>query len=740
MQAQRSTLHPIPETFDLENMSDQPNVDIESQIYPVERTTLMDAPNLPDYQAVGSSPSCSFRNIGSQSSGSSSFVNGWPTGSVTNSDISADQGCTSEDKMVIGWNPVSNGQSTSRFERQVVDSHVLHSESVSVDALNNQAMDDRLHLRSSCNYGTTSDGNNYNFSTNQTAGVNEGQPFMDLSCCPHPGQLAGSDSEQVPFACSSMAGCMPENSNGRANHPMDGRRGSCKRKTVESISGPSSLDVLPCSSQWDDGHLRLTAPGRHNISSNLNIPATTATIPAVRPVEEPVMPRANVGDVGPDFRGLSMVGQSEAPQRAVRARHNPPHQQEQSLPQIWPSGNVGRYIPDLQPNSSHSRRMFSGDQSADTGPAGVSTSAQLRQPSMFHVPSGIQRSLHSVGWNESSSMPRLGNASSSSNAGARERSSSQQEEASSRNMMMGIASNAWFVAGSENRATNHESGNWVSVNRNPNGPGDIASSMLHPLPSMPWGSHHIPLTQAPRRSSGSSQGQGLSSSVSRPSQGSHFNPSRNIHSSSSSDVPVPVPPVTGLQVPQYLRSAAVLMERQGDGLVGVPFGSLQAIAAEGDGRNRLMTEIRSVLELVRSRRGDNLRFEDILILDQSAFYAAADAHDQHRDMRLDVDNMTYEELLDLEERIGNVSTGLSEETVLKCLKRSAYYSGIESSADEASKKQPEDELCSICREEYKDNEELGILDCGHIHHSHCIRKWLLLKNLCPICKKTALNV
>lgn len=735
MQAQRSTLHPIPETFDLENMSDQSNVNVESHIYPGELTNRMDSPSLPDYQVAGSSSICNFRNVGSHASGSSSFVNGWATGSGGNSDIPADHGCTAEDKMVIGWNQVSNVQLTSRFdERQAVDTHVPHSENESVDVLNNQVMDDRLHLHPSCNYGTTSDGNPYNFTANQTPVANEGQPYMDLSCCPHPTQLVGSESEQVPFTRSSAVGCMPENINGRANHPMDGRRGSCKRKTVENISGSSSLDALPCPSQWDDGHLRLTAPGRHSIGSSLSISATTATIP-VRPVEEPVIPRASVGDAGPDFRGLSMVGQSEAPQRTVRARHNPPHQQDPSLPHIWPCGNAGRYMPDLQPNSSHSRRLFSGDQSADTGPAGVSTSAQLRQPSMFHVPSGIQRSLHSVGWNESS-IPRLDNAS-SSNAGARERSSSQQEEASSRNMMMGIPSNTWFVAGSENRTTNHDSGNWVPVNRNSNGPGDIASSMLHPLPSMPWGSHHVPFTQAPRRSGGVAQGQGLASSVSRASQGVHFHPSRVVHSSSSSDMPVP--PVSGLQVPQYLRSA-LLMERQGDGLVGVPFGSLQAIAAEGDGRNRIMTEIRNVLELVRSRRGENLRFEDILILDQSAFYAAADVHDQHRDMRLDVDNMTYEELLDLEERIGNVSTGLSEEMVSKCLKRSVYFCCIESSADEAYKKQPEDELCSICREEYQDTEELGILDCGHIHHSDCIRKWLLLKNLCPICKKTALNV
>lgn len=740
MQAQRSSLHPIPETFDLENSADQHNVDIESHIYQGEQTNLIDAPSLPDYQVAGGSSNCNFRNVGNRASGSSSFVNGWINGSGSNSDIPGDQGCTAEDKMVIGWNQLSNVHSTSRFdERQAVDANVLHSESVTVDVLNNQVMDDCLHLRSSCNYGTTSDGNPYNFAVNQTPVGNEGQSYMDFSCCPHTTQLAGPESDT--FACSSVVGCMPDNSNVHANHSMDGRRGSCKRKTVESISGPSSLDVLPRSSQWDDGHLRLTAPGRQTIGSSLSISTTTATIPVVRPVEEPVIPRASAGDVGPDFRGLSMVGRAEAPHRMVRVRHNPPHQQEPSLPHMWPSGNAGRYMPDLQPNSSHSRRLFSGDQSADTGPAGVSTSAQLRQSSMFHVPpAGIQRSLHSVGWNESP-MPRLGNAS-SSNAGARERSSSQQEEATSINMMMGIPSNTWFAAGSENRATNHESGSWVPVNRNSNGPGEIASSMLHPLPSMPWGSQHVPFTQAPRRSGGAAQGQGLASSVSRPaqgshSQGSHFHPSRSTHSSSSSDMPVP--PVTGLQLPQYVRSA-LLMERHGDGTVGVPFGSLQAIASEGGGQNRLMTEIRNALEIMRSRRGENLRFEDILILDQSAFYAAADIHDQHRDMRLDVDNMSYEELLDLEERIGNVSTGLSEETVCKCLKRSVYCSSIESSADEASKKQPEDELCSICREEYLDNEELGVLDCGHIHHSDCIRKWLLLKNLCPICKKTALNV
>lgn len=31
-----------------------------------------------------------------------------------------------------------------------------------------------------------------------------------------------------------------------------------------------------------------------------------------------------------------------------------------------------------------------------------------------------------------------------------------------------------------------------------------------------------------------------------------------------------------------------------------------------------------------------------MILDQSMFFGVADIHDRHRDMRLDVDNMSYE--------------------------------------------------------------------------------------------------
>ncbi|GER40198.1 RING/U-box superfamily protein [Striga asiatica] len=175
---------------------------------------------------------------------------------------------------------------------------------------------------------------------------------------------------------------------------------------------------------------------------------------------------------------------------------------------------------------------------------------------------------------------------------------------------------------------------------------------------------------------------------------------------------------------------AGLSERQNldGGALGLPH-SLRTLAAGGEGRTSLMSEIRHVLDLMQ--RGEGLRFEDVMVLDQSLFFGMSDIHDRHRDMRLDIDNMSYEELLALGERIGNVSTGINEETIMSCLKQTTNVNRAED--------QTETEPCSICREEYVDGEDLGTLDCGHEFHKDCIKQWLLHKNLCPICKTTGLT-
>ncbi|CAH2051000.1 unnamed protein product [Thlaspi arvense] len=74
------------------------------------------------------------------------------------------------------------------------------------------------------------------------------------------------------------------------------------------------------------------------------------------------------------------------------------------------------------------------------------------------------------------------------------------------------------------------------------------------------------------------------------------------------------------------------------------------------------------------------------------------------------------ELLELGDRIGYVNTGLKEDEI--------YPAEMEWK-------------CTICQEDYEAEDEVGKLECGHFYHIHCIKKWLLQKNACPICKTSA---
>ncbi|MBA0742016.1 hypothetical protein Gogos_015129 [Gossypium gossypioides] len=133
-------------------------------------------------------------------------------------------------------------------------------------------------------------------------------------------------------------------------------------------------------------------------------------------------------------------------------------------------------------------------------------------------------------------------------------------------------------------------------------------------------------------------------------------------------------------------------------------------------RSRPISEVRNALGHVRRHGG--LRPEVPVILEQ---------------MRLDVDNMSNEELQNLEEQIGNFGTGLSKEAILGNLGRQKYQSITMGPPAET-------EPCCICQEDYANGEELGKLDCGHDFHFSCIKQWLVQKNSCPICKKTALAI
>lgn len=110
-----------------------------------------------------------------------------------------------------------------------------------------------------------------------------------------------------------------------------------------------------------------------------------------------------------------------------------------------------------------------------------------------------------------------------------------------------------------------------------------------------------------------------------------------------------------------------------------------------------------------------ISMQAVIMVDSSSLYGSRNLFDQYGDMRLDIDDMSYEvtmftlipllpfllflapfnfkvlhlgqELLALGESIGHVSTGLSEDMVSKCLTKTTYHS---------SDQNQEEAMCTIC--------------------------------------------
>lgn len=89
---------------------------------------------------------------------------------------------------------------------------------------------------------------------------------------------------------------------------------------------------------------------------------------------------------------------------------------------------------------------------------------------------------------------------------------------------------------------------------------------------------------------------------------------------------------------------------------------------------------------------------------------------------LDIDSMNYEDLLELEEKIGKVNRGLNKSEIKK-IDTNKY----------SKKKYKEQDECPICKEMYQEDEVIKELYCGHIYHTQCIERWLQQEKKCPCC-------
>lgn len=135
--------------------------------------------------------------------------------------------------------------------------------------------------------------------------------------------------------------------------------------------------------------------------------------------------------------------------------------------------------------------------------------------------------------------------------------------------------------------------------------------------------------------------------------------------------------------------------------------------------------------------GDSLRWAS----PTSIFGFGGGFSDSYRALRrlsdhIDVDRMSYEELLELGDRIGYVRRRAPSAEELNSLpkRRLTYADCISASIGTKGRL---DKECSVCREAYAPNDEVRTLPCQHVFHAQCIDRWLMSgmpgARLCPVC-------
>ena len=87
-----------------------------------------------------------------------------------------------------------------------------------------------------------------------------------------------------------------------------------------------------------------------------------------------------------------------------------------------------------------------------------------------------------------------------------------------------------------------------------------------------------------------------------------------------------------------------------------------------------------------------------------------------------VDEMTYEQLLELEEQMGSVANGLSDEEI-KSLKHDKFI-----------KNKYLEDKCIICQYNFQELESIVGLPCKHCFHFNCLKPWIEKQHYCPLCK------
>ncbi|KAM6119502.1 E3 ubiquitin-protein ligase Arkadia [Pterocles gutturalis] len=104
----------------------------------------------------------------------------------------------------------------------------------------------------------------------------------------------------------------------------------------------------------------------------------------------------------------------------------------------------------------------------------------------------------------------------------------------------------------------------------------------------------------------------------------------------------------------------------------------------------------------------------------------------------------FEELIHLEERLGNINRGATQGTIERCTYPHKYkkvttdwfsqrklhckHNGEERTEEDTEEK------CTICLSMLEEGEDVRRLPCMHLFHQVCVDQWLITNKKCPICR------
>ncbi|XP_005161046.1 E3 ubiquitin-protein ligase ARK2C isoform X2 [Danio rerio] len=97
---------------------------------------------------------------------------------------------------------------------------------------------------------------------------------------------------------------------------------------------------------------------------------------------------------------------------------------------------------------------------------------------------------------------------------------------------------------------------------------------------------------------------------------------------------------------------------------------------------------------------------------------------------------SYEELLQLEDRLGSVSRGAIQTTIERFTFPHKYKKRkpLDLKFCENDEESDVDEKCTICLSMLEDGEDVRRLPCMHLFHQACVDQWLATSRKCPICR------